>query len=384
MNVNVSPSADTAVHPTLHGHVIRVDGLTGVRLPLVSIIITNFNYINYVHQAINSVAVQTYKNFECVIVDDSSTDGSYESIQIYLNKLDDNRFRLLKTPRNIGQFGAIKVGIENTNGPFVCCLDADDILFPEFIKEHIAAHLNEVWSASVSSSDSCQINADGEIIEGTQWFLKKPNVRYDAAHYVMATPVYPLYPDKGSISDQLYYITADYQGYHGATGSCLMFRRSFLELAAPTTEEKVCADYYYYVLAHSFSGSLIIPKPLTYYRVHGSNNFNRGVVLGSVNAHPVALEEINSRLHRLMLDKLLECEVDFSVYPRDRYYALVRYLTPSRGAQWGYGRRSAIVRQAYGLSKRWVFALNHHPLLRKLPIRKILNKKPFKKIFNKK
>ena len=382
MNARAQISIDGALHPILQQHRLR-SRRTAVQLPLVSVIITNHNYAKYGPQAINSVAHQTYIPIECVIVDDSSSDGSYEAIQAYLCKLNDSRLRALKTPKNIGQFGAIRVGLENSTGPFVCCLDADDILFPEFVEEHVAAHLNGLRSATVSGSDSCQINADGVVLEGTQWFFKKPNVCCRSPEYVMGTPLYPLFPHErngeasGSKSAEhydLYYVPAEYHGYHVATGSCLMFRRPFLEMANPPFKEKICADYYYYVLAHGLSGSLIIPKPLTYYRIHGSNNFARAVVLGGENSLPPSLDAINARLHRIMLDKLLECEQQFLVYPRDRYHALIRYLIKKR-ERWRYGRKFAAVREAYACSSKLLFALNYHPVVRKLPFKKLVGRK---------
>jgi glycosyltransferase involved in cell wall biosynthesis len=383
MNILPPAPSNEPRHPVLQEHLRRAPNLGALQLPLVSVIITNYNYIKYVTHAINSVAYQTYARFECVIVDDSSTDGSYDSIQAYISKLNDDRFRAMKTPKNLGQFAAIRVGLENTTGPFVCCLDADDMLFPDFIEEHVAAHLNSVWSTSVSGSDSCQIAADGEILEGTQWFFKKPNVRYDSPDYVMGTPLYPLFPETEDqhiltsiprAAQQLYYIPTEQHGYHAATGSCLMFRRPFLEMAGPPFSEKVCADYYYYVLAHGLAGTLIIPRALTYYRVHGANNFNRGMVLGGVNALPNALESINARLHKVMLDKLLESEKEFLSYPRDKYEALVRYLIAKR-QRWKYGKRSETVRKALGCKTRVSFALSYHPILRKLGLRKLFKKK---------
>ena len=54
--------------------------------PLITVYVTNFNYANYIEQSIESVLVQTYKNFELIIIDDGSTDNSREIINRYIEE----------------------------------------------------------------------------------------------------------------------------------------------------------------------------------------------------------------------------------------------------------------------------------------------------------
>ena len=65
-------------------------------LPQVSVIVTCFNTRDYIADAIRSVARQTVTGFECVIVDDASTDGSPEVIEALLAELADPRFSLVR------------------------------------------------------------------------------------------------------------------------------------------------------------------------------------------------------------------------------------------------------------------------------------------------
>ena len=64
---------------------------------LVSIVIPNYNRANLIGETLDSIIQQTYENWECIIVDDRSTDGSIEIIKNYSNK--DPRFLLIERPQ---------------------------------------------------------------------------------------------------------------------------------------------------------------------------------------------------------------------------------------------------------------------------------------------
>lgn len=105
-----------------------------VNKPLVSVVIPLFNKENYVEATLQSVVNQTYKEIELVVIDDSSTDGSYQVVQKYLRS-HSGRFRnvTVKTRANTGQAGARNEGILQSKGEFVAFLDADDVWHPEKI-----------------------------------------------------------------------------------------------------------------------------------------------------------------------------------------------------------------------------------------------------------
>jgi glycosyltransferase involved in cell wall biosynthesis len=92
---------------------------------LVTIIINNYNYENFIGQAINSALGQSYKNIEIIIVDDGSNDNSIHIINSYGDKVK----KIFK--KNEGQASAFNVGFEASKGDLICFLDADDIFFPE-------------------------------------------------------------------------------------------------------------------------------------------------------------------------------------------------------------------------------------------------------------
>jgi glycosyltransferase involved in cell wall biosynthesis len=104
--------------------------------PLVSILVGNYNYANYIGQTIESVRDQSYQNWELVICDDGSTDESVPLIEKYAQR--DPRIRLLRKP-NGGHTSALNAAFSKCRGDIVCLLDSDDLYLPAKLASLIAA-----------------------------------------------------------------------------------------------------------------------------------------------------------------------------------------------------------------------------------------------------
>lgn len=91
---------------------------------LISVIITNFNYSNYLRSCIESVINQTYKNIEIIIIDDCSSDDSINIISSFATK--HNNILTHYNPQNKGVIYSRNLGIEMASGDYICFLDADD------------------------------------------------------------------------------------------------------------------------------------------------------------------------------------------------------------------------------------------------------------------
>jgi glycosyltransferase involved in cell wall biosynthesis len=260
-----------------------------IRMPLVSVIITNRNYEQYVCLAIQSVADQSYKKFECVIIDDCSIDNSFATISTFLLELNDPRFRCIRLGSNLGQMAAIKAGLENTSGEFVSSLDADDLWLPTFLQTHIAAHLNSSFSAGMSASDTFQIDENGTVLEGTYHGLVKHRSDDPNGHTRLALPASVPAVETDTIeysvnqgTPSVFYIDRALVGWHYSAMSSLMFRRSLLDIIIPAdmSHLKLCADYYLALFCHWITGSITIGQSHSCFRMHGKNNFSSNKVLG--------------------------------------------------------------------------------------------------------
>lgn len=101
---------------------------------LVSIIVACYNHGQFLTEAIESVLAQTYNNWECIIINDGSTDNTHKVAQQLLKR--DERISYYKI-NNSGVSFARNYAIEKSNGYFILPFDADDILHPAYIDKAV-------------------------------------------------------------------------------------------------------------------------------------------------------------------------------------------------------------------------------------------------------
>jgi glycosyltransferase involved in cell wall biosynthesis len=108
-------------------------------LGLVSCVIIFYNAKRYLADAIESVFSQTYSNWELVLVDDGSTDGSAKIARQYAKRRS-NQVRILTHPGavNLGKSASRNLGMRAARGEFLAMLDADDIWLPEKLEQQVA------------------------------------------------------------------------------------------------------------------------------------------------------------------------------------------------------------------------------------------------------
>ncbi len=111
--------------------------------PLVSIIIPTYNRAHLIGETLDSVLAQTYQNWECIIVDDGSSDNTDEVVGAYVAK--DSRFKYYHRPDEHlpGGNGARNYGFKMSKGEYVNWLDSDDLFSENKIEEQVEIALKE-------------------------------------------------------------------------------------------------------------------------------------------------------------------------------------------------------------------------------------------------
>jgi glycosyltransferase involved in cell wall biosynthesis len=250
--------------------------IPGVRPPRVAVVIGCYNQAAYVEATLRSVAAQSYEDFECVVLDDRSTDGSCERIEETLRSLGDRRFRAILRRANGGQMATMLEGLDATSSPFVAFLDADDLWHPEFLEKHVSAHMSERGAAAISCSNLALIDA-----EGTQLSGGKPNFMDGDPRQ----PHHRLFCMEEVLGDETrVFVAASYPvGWMWSATSAMMFRRTVLDTLRPARPERIriCADSYLAKGAHMLGGTVRIERSLGGYRLHGENGFSRNTLYGS-------------------------------------------------------------------------------------------------------
>ena len=103
-------------------------------MPKVSVIVPCFNLGKYINEAIDSVLVQTFKDFEVIVINDGSTDSETNSI---LENLSNSKIKVINT-ENQGLANARNNGIEQAKGKYILPLDADDKIAPSYLEKAVA------------------------------------------------------------------------------------------------------------------------------------------------------------------------------------------------------------------------------------------------------
>lgn len=107
-----------------------------------SIIIPTYNRAQVIKPTLDSILRQTCNNWECIIVDDHSSDDTELVIKEYLDK--DSRVRFLKNERKKGAQGARNTGLYNCNSEWVIFFDSDNIMHEDFVQELLNSVNDEV------------------------------------------------------------------------------------------------------------------------------------------------------------------------------------------------------------------------------------------------
>lgn len=140
------------------------NNISTIDQPLVSIVIPAFNRATLIGETLDSVLAQTYSNWECVVVDDGSTDNTIEVINSYSEK--DNRFRIFERDRKPkGAPTCRNIGLEKSRGEFVVFLDSDDILFPDALEiraNFLITNINLDFCVSDGLRGEYPINSNNE------------------------------------------------------------------------------------------------------------------------------------------------------------------------------------------------------------------------------
>ena len=134
----------------------------------VSIVITNYNYGNYVGRCIRSCLSQKNINCEVIVVDDASTDNSLEILELFKDDI-----RIIENKENYGVGISANIGFKNAKSRFVIRVDADDYINADtcyFMKTYLEAN----HDAFCVSCDYLTIDNHEDIIE--RKFAEKENI----------------------------------------------------------------------------------------------------------------------------------------------------------------------------------------------------------------
>lgn len=145
--------------------------------PAVSVIITTHNLARYLEDAIGSVVTQTMKDWECIVVDDASTDDPHSVVKKHW----DDRFSYRRTPENLKLSGARNYGFSHARGRYILFFDADDLLAPNAL-DTLATALDQHTDIHIAYGHLDTFNGDNPERTRGGWPGERFNWQGQIAH----------------------------------------------------------------------------------------------------------------------------------------------------------------------------------------------------------
>lgn len=128
----------------------------------VSVILSVYNSQHFIADAVESILTQTYRNFELIIIDDGSTDGTRKMLTEIAQM--DTRVRILTNETNIGLTRSLNRALQEAHGNYIARMDADDIAFPNRLERQVA-FLDARPEVGIVGATYQFINDAGQVIE---------------------------------------------------------------------------------------------------------------------------------------------------------------------------------------------------------------------------
>ncbi|PWK64098.1 glycosyltransferase family A protein [Aminobacter sp. AP02] len=246
-----------------------------IKPPLVSFVVICWNYAQFVGAAIDSIKKQDYPHFECLVINNGSTDDSAEVIASHVEG--DSRFAVATLSENLGQLGAAFWALDKIRGGFVTFVDADDVLFANFASMHVQAHLALPHSVAFTSSSVAEVDTFGNALTaaGACVDISDANLARGlrAADATLRVPsVAPT--DFDVLSARTAILPRPVFGWHWGPGTANMYRASILRLVRREGTHMRSADGYFNFMCNAFAGSALIDVIASGYRLHGANYFS--------------------------------------------------------------------------------------------------------------
>lgn len=275
---------------------------------LISVVMCTYNGAKYLKEQIDSILQQTIADFELVVCDDCSNDGTWEILQDYASSND--KIRVCRNERNLGFLKNYEKALGLASGEYVALSDQDDIWMPN----HLEVLVNLLGDRTIACGNSLLVDENGDSLGMT---LKEQE-------------------DLTVVSDNPMDVALSIMVYRNPfQGAAMLFRRSFLEKALPIPEGVKYHDSWFAALACFMEGISYTDEVILYYRMHGENlsglhsKKSRGNILNKRYKGEYILDR------PIMLEAIVNQKVVDSISKKRIAAWLKRYFNLNRDTQVG-------------------------------------------------
>lgn len=175
--------------------------------PEISVVLPTYNGARFIQQSIESVLVQTFLNWELIIVDDCSTDNTFELVKVYADS--DKRIKIISNKVNKKLPASLNIGFKQAKGRFLTWTSDDNYYAPNAFEKMLNVFKNNP-SIDFVYADMCIVDSVGRLL------------KYKHRHNEICTL------------------------YHGCIGACFLYNRKLYESFGGYSEDMFCAEDYEY------------------------------------------------------------------------------------------------------------------------------------------
>jgi len=228
--------------------------------PRVSVLVTAYNRETYIAEALESVLAQTMTDFEVIVSDDHSTDGTVRIVEGFARR--DSRVRLSVNPKNLGDYGNRRQAASLARGRFLKYHDSDDVMYPHCLAVMVEALEKEPDAA-------CALSASHAWPGGASPMLLTPRLAYEREY--LGYGLFQLGP------------------------AAALFRADAFRALGGFDDTPYAADYLFWIRACARMNVLLVPGDLFYYRIHSDQEIKKpGNIAAYARAGGVAWRMLNS------------------------------------------------------------------------------------------
>lgn len=239
----------------------------------VSVIIPNYNYEKYIEERIDSVMRQTYPIYECIILDDCSTDNSVKKIEKIIKKYEKNvPIRFLINEKNSGSpFAQWQKGFQESTGDYVWIAEADDSCSPYFLEHAMQGFQNK--NVILSYTESLRMDENNRILSNScrDWMAGVSEERWKKSY---------IHTAEEEITEALSICNTI------PNVSAVVFKKeNQIELLEHAKQFKISGDWFFYYQLLQGKSIAYCHKSLNYFRKHSTST-------STVAKKEVELEEV--------------------------------------------------------------------------------------------
>jgi glycosyltransferase involved in cell wall biosynthesis len=259
-------------------------------VPKVTVLMTVYNGLPYLGEAIDSVLAQTFEDFEFLIIDDASTDGSCSLIESY----GDPRIRFVRNENNMSQVRSLNKGLRLAKGEYIARIDQDDMCYSTRFEKQIDFFQDCSPNVAVVGTWMKTITEDNQVFTRV---INGERIPYEVEGRLdcYADVLFDLFKGRSNLSHP-----------------SVMFRKDIvLQVGGYDEEFHIAQDFDLWLrLAMAGFDARIIPELLVSYRFHGQQQTecNKTTCLNEVNSsHEILLNAYSgnnpiSTLKKFFLD----------------------------------------------------------------------------------